>query len=264
MAQKKTKGTKQVAATGAKLAVLKIEYVPTDSVKPNPYNPNRQNEEEFGMLRSSMREDGFTTPILVQRATNEIVDGEHRWRAARAEGLEEVPVVFTDMSPEQMRVATLRHNRAVGAEDVELGAQVLRDLRELGALDWAQQALALDQEELDKLLNDTSASEGMAAAEYSEGWTPEKNQNVSATSQGTVSHTEASAAQTVDFRTRLDAAQTPDERVAVEAERRQGTFRLSLIFSAADAALVRKMLMPKPAERLLALCLAHEAVEAEA
>lgn len=261
MAAKKVKGAKRVEATGSKLAVLKIEYVATDAVAPNPYNPNRQNTEEFAMLRSSMREDGFTQPILVQRQTHQIIDGEHRWRAARAEGYEQIPVVFTDMTAEQMRVATLRHNRAVGAEDVELGAQVLRDLRELGALDWAQQALALNQEELDKLLNDTSASEGMAAAEYSEGWTPEQNQNVQSTAHGTVSHTEASAAQVTAFRERVDMAQTSDERVAVEAERRQSTFRLSLIFAAADAALVRRLLQPKPAEALLKLCLAYEAVE---
>ena len=41
----------------------------------------------------------------------------------------EVPVVFVDMTREQMRVSTLRHNRARGSEDIDKSADVLKDLR---------------------------------------------------------------------------------------------------------------------------------------
>ena len=47
------------------LEELKVEYVLPSELKPNAYNPNRQTEDEFEMLKASMREDGFTTPILV-------------------------------------------------------------------------------------------------------------------------------------------------------------------------------------------------------
>lgn len=130
---------KGMAAVGKKASALErlvVEYVAVDSIKPNSYNPNRQTERDFELLLLSMKEDGFTQPIVCQRESREIVDGEHRWRAGRHLGLEMVPVVFVDMTMEQMRISTLRHNRARGSEDIDLSTKVLQDLRELGALDW--------------------------------------------------------------------------------------------------------------------------------
>ena len=190
------KGHKQIETKAKALQRLKVEYVPASSVKPNAYNPNRQDDHDFLMLVRSMSDDGFTQAIVVYQKTGEIVDGEHRWtacivlehlvrggipislestREARLRRLElleampdlELPVAFVDMSPEQMRVATLRHNRARGSEDVELAAQVLRDLQALGALDWAAEGLGLDDVELNQLINDIPVPEVLAADEFS-------------------------------------------------------------------------------------------------
>jgi ParB/RepB/Spo0J family partition protein len=112
----------------AKLGNLEVDYVEIGSIQPNSYNPNMQTKDEFELLCTSMRRDGFTQPILVQREGRTIVDGEHRWRAAQVVGYTTVPVVFVTMTPEQMRIATLRHNRARGQENAELAAEVMRDL----------------------------------------------------------------------------------------------------------------------------------------
>ncbi len=127
---------------------LEIEYVPIGRVNPNAYNPNRQSDRDFELLCRSMEEDGFTQPILVQRVTNVIVDGEHRWRAATILGHKEIPVVFVDMTDVQRRVATLRHNRARGTESIEYVAAMFRDFEKLGALDWAADSLLMDEVEL--------------------------------------------------------------------------------------------------------------------
>jgi ParB-like chromosome segregation protein Spo0J len=138
---------------------LKVEYLPVDAVRPNAYNPNRQSDHDFELLCKSIAEDGFTQPIVVLRSTKEIVDGEHRWRACKALGYAEVPVVLTDMTPEQMRIATLRHNRARGSEDAVLAAEVLKELASLGAVDWAQDSLMLDDKEVKRLLQEMPADE---------------------------------------------------------------------------------------------------------
>lgn len=168
----KDKGRKTIAKNYNKLQVLKIVYVATDSVFPNAYNPNRQSDREFELLLSSMTEDGFTTPVVVQKKTNQIVDGEHRWRAATRLGLTEIPVVFVDMTPEQQRIATLRHNRARGSEDVELTIKILQDLRELGALEQAVTSLHITDRELKVLIDDLPAPEQMAGQTFSPSWIP--------------------------------------------------------------------------------------------
>ena len=78
------------------LETLQIQYVSPTDVKPNSYNPNRQSDRDFELLLKSMKEDGFTQPVIVQKSTSEIVDGEHRWRASQALNMSKIPVVFVD------------------------------------------------------------------------------------------------------------------------------------------------------------------------
>jgi ParB/RepB/Spo0J family partition protein len=134
---------------------LSVEWVPIDSIKPNKYNPNRQDKEVFDLLKKSIQQDGFTQPVIVRRDTNEIVDGEHRWRALKELDQSEVPVVFVDMSDEQMRVATLRHNRARGEEDFESVVKIINEIQEMGALEWAQDSLLMSEEDINEMLNES-------------------------------------------------------------------------------------------------------------
>lgn len=136
-----------------------LQYVPIESIKPNAYNPNRQSDREFELLCRSIEEDGFTQPILVQEETKEIVDGEHRWRACKALGWTEIPVIFTHMTQAQQMIATLRHNRARGSEDISMAADVLRSLDNMGAIDYAAESLLLSDVELQVMLEDIPNSE---------------------------------------------------------------------------------------------------------
>lgn len=259
----RTKGKATVEKKAKQLERLNVEYVDCGSINPNEYNPNRQSEHEFELLCKSMSEDGFTQPIIVHRETQRIVDGEHRWRAAQALGYEKIPVVFVDMTEEQMRIATLRHNRARGSEDIELSAQVLRDLRELGALDWAQDSLMLDDVEMGKLLDDVPVSEALAGDEYTEAWEPD---SMSATAQEQHEDTQTVdlGGQVVSTAMTKDAIETQRKREKMlseakdEKERemaREATkmYRLSLIFAGDDAELVRAALGGTAAEKLLTI-----------
>ena len=149
MAKKKHE---KVEAT-VNLERLDIEYVGIDDIQPNDWNPNRQSDHEFELLCRSIEEDGFTQPAIIQGDSMVIIDGEHRWRACKALGYDQMPVVKVNMTPEQMRIATLRHNRARGSENIQLAADVLRDLQSLGALDHAQDSLLLDNIEMNVMLD---------------------------------------------------------------------------------------------------------------
>lgn len=166
------KGRKAIERNFNTLQSLSIEYINPESLFPNAYNPNRQSEEEFELLLASMSEDGFTQPVLVQRTTREIIDGEHRWRAAVRLGLKEIPVVFTDMTEAQQRIATLRHNRARGSEDIELTIQLLKDLQSIGAIEHAIDSLGIDDKELNLLLGDLPAPDANASENFRQAWVP--------------------------------------------------------------------------------------------
>jgi ParB/RepB/Spo0J family partition protein len=249
----------RVAVGQINLRQLVVEYVPIGSIKPNGYNPNRQTERDFELLLRSMEEDGFTQPIVVHRETREIVDGEHRWRAAKTLGLLEVPVVLVDMTVEQMRVSTLRHNRARGSEDIELSAAVLRDLQELGAIDWAQDSLMLSDDELNRMLNETNAPDALAGEDFSDAWVPVQRPVGSSNSSESVdghemvsSASSAAAAGVLDRDASLANAHTESERQTVLDDMRY--VRITIAMPADRAEVVMRVLGEKMADRLLELC----------
>jgi len=93
---------------------LFIDYVPTEILMPNEYNPNSHSTKSFDLLIRSICLYGFTQPIVVDRKTNQIIDGENRWRVACVLDIKEVPVCFIDLTEEQRKIATIIHNEARG------------------------------------------------------------------------------------------------------------------------------------------------------
>lgn len=254
------KGRKAVAKNYRTLQALKITYVKPTEVYPNSYNPNRQSEREFELLCSSMLEDGFTQPIIVQEATKEIVDGEHRWRAAQRIGLTEIPVVFVDMPTAQQRISTLRHNRARGSEDIELTIQVMKDLQELGALDHAISSLKIDDREMNALLADLPAPDAQAAEEFSSSWVPAPPKVASARVNYKGNLESATDSVIEKFRTMIEAGETaPSEDAYTEFARNQSNLwvNLTVQFEREVGLKVIEYLGAKPAQNLLDLCKFH-------
>ncbi len=258
MTKTKTKGRAAIKKKFKALERLEVTYVPIESLTPNAYNPNRQSDHDFELLQRSMTEDGFTQPIIVRESDMMIVDGEHRWRAGRVLEYAEVPVVFVEFNDEQMRISTLRHNRARGNEDVELSAAVLRDLEKLGALEWAQDSLMLDDTEIEVLLSDITAPEALAGEQYNEGWEP-SNTEIDAPDSGTRSTETKDVSVTVDaadrqheIEAKIREAKDEDERQMVRRE--LDTHRVVAVFSNEQAEIIKQALGRRQAERILYLC----------
>ena len=159
------------------LQSLNVEMVEPGLLKPNPYNPNKQSEDEFALLRQSIKSDGFTMPILTNKDLT-IIDGEHRWRAAIANGLKLVPVVRLDLDETRMKMATIRHNKATGSHDAGLEALVLADLEKLVGAKFIETELLINLDELQEILNFTNAPDALAGEEFGSSWSPVKNDSM--------------------------------------------------------------------------------------
>jgi len=166
--------------TLASLNIVTDEMASVASVRPNKYNPNRQSDDEFLLLVKSIVEDGFTDAIIINKETREIIDGEHRWtaaivlhellkqgqpvtlatttalRAKRDEIIDKnlmIPVKVLDKDEIQRRISTQRHNKARGTDDMELAAQMFRELEAMGGLKDAVAGLDMSNEEVERLLS---------------------------------------------------------------------------------------------------------------
>ena len=90
-----------------------VNEVAVDSIVPNPMQPRQMlDQEALEELATSIREQGVVQPLVVTKVEGgyQLLVGERRWRAARLAGLDIVPVVVRDVSPQQMLELALVEN----------------------------------------------------------------------------------------------------------------------------------------------------------
>lgn len=76
------------------MASLAIEQWPIERLVPYENNP-RKNDEAVPRMVAVIREFGFRVPMLA-KSNGDLVDGHLRLKAARAMGLDTVPVITVD------------------------------------------------------------------------------------------------------------------------------------------------------------------------
>jgi len=114
---------------------LEIEYVDPRSLVPAPYNPRILSGEAREALARSMDHWGVVDPIVVRRGDNEIIGGHQRVQVAIEQGLERVPVVMLDISPQEAKALNVALNRIHGDWDLAKLSGVLGELRDLPGMD---------------------------------------------------------------------------------------------------------------------------------
>jgi DNA modification methylase len=113
---------------------LAIAWRPLGELIPYARNPRTHSDAQVGQIAASIREFGWTNPVLVDGASG-IIAGHGRVLAARKLGLERVPVIeLAHMSEAQKRAYVLADNQlALNAGwDEALLRLELADLSELG------------------------------------------------------------------------------------------------------------------------------------
>jgi DNA modification methylase len=113
---------------------LQIAWRPLGELIPYAANPRTHSDAQVAQIAASIRQFGFTNPVLVDGASG-IIAGHGRVLAARSLGLERVPVIeLAHMSEAQRRAYVLADNQlALNAGwDNELLRLELADLSELG------------------------------------------------------------------------------------------------------------------------------------
>ena len=115
-------------------APLKVTYRSVDALIPYARNARTHSETQVAQIAASIREFGWTNPVLVD-GENGIIAGHGRLLAARKLGMPEVPVIeLSGLSEPQKRAYIIADNKlALNAGwDAELLALEFGDLESLG------------------------------------------------------------------------------------------------------------------------------------
>lgn len=159
-----------------------VLWVPATAVESNDYNPNAVAPPEMRLLEHSIREDGYTQPIVTWADDDrfEVIDGFHRNRVGREVpeirdrvlGYLPVTVANSDRSDRGDRIAaTIRHNRARGRHRVDAMSDIVQ---ELAKRNWSDakigRELGMEPDEVLRLKQIGGLAELFADREFSEAW----------------------------------------------------------------------------------------------
>ena len=111
--------------------MLAIKYIQVADLMPYAKNSRTHSEEQIAQIAGSIREFGFTNPVLIDEQSG-IIAGHGRVLAARKLGMEHVPTI------------TLH-----GLSDTQKRAYIIADNKLALNAGWDDELLALEFEELD-------------------------------------------------------------------------------------------------------------------
>lgn len=163
-----------------------VRWVPIEKVKANDYNPNNVAGKEMGLLYLSIKNDGYTQPIVTfydkEKGHYIIVDGFHRFFTAQSNpdilkrNLGHLPVVVIEKSLADRMASTVRHNRARGEHSVKGMANMVYTMLDEGKTDAEIcNNLGMEVDELMRLKHITGFSTLFEGKEWSLAW-KSKNQ----------------------------------------------------------------------------------------
>lgn len=163
-----------------------VQWIPLEKVHANNYNPNSVASQEMKLLYISIKNDGYTQPVVTiydkKKDRYVIVDGFHRYSIMRrfkdiyddCEG--KLPcVVLIDKTTNDLMASTIRHNRARGKHSINGMSNIVMEMLMNGASDVEIcNELGLEPEELVRLKYVTGYAKLYEGREFSKSMMTEK------------------------------------------------------------------------------------------
>ena len=130
---------------------LTIDYVPTTDLLPYAMNSRTHSDDQVAQIAASIKEFGFTNPILIDDAAG-IIAGHGRLMAAKRLNLNEVPTITLEgLTEAQKKAYVIADNKLALNAGWDTEA-LTAELRRLQELDFDLDLIGFDSDELAQLL----------------------------------------------------------------------------------------------------------------
>lgn len=117
-----------------KILNQEVKNVSVDDLTSHPKNPRRGNVES---IKESIEFNGFYGVVIAQKSTGHILAGNHRWKAAKESGADEIPVIWLDVDDDHALRILLADNKTNDLAEYDEGLlnELLSDLAENSSLE---------------------------------------------------------------------------------------------------------------------------------
>jgi ParB family chromosome partitioning protein len=133
--------------------ITEVKLLNVEDIVANDYNPNEMDNAMFEQIMKSLERDGFLVPIIVREEKGKyiIIDGEHRWRAAKEKNQEKIPAIILDKNRIDSMLMTVGMNKLRGELDPIKLSEVVSKLLKTFTFEELQDMLGYSRQELEYL-----------------------------------------------------------------------------------------------------------------
>lgn len=131
-----------------------VRQVAIETLRANPWNPNLMDPFMFDKAVASVAKFGFVDPVLVRTVAGgyEIIDGEHRWKAAKSLGHKTIAIWdLGEVDDPTAKQLTIVMNETRGQADPEKMQDLLKDLLSSETTSELMATLPFDKEQFEAL-----------------------------------------------------------------------------------------------------------------
>ena len=129
---------------------MEVKMTPINKLRPHPKNPRIHPDSAIDKLERSIKEFGWTNPVLVS-SDGYVLAGHARLKAAKQAGLTEVPVIQLPLEGAKAEAYLIADNKI--QEETIWDTPALKDLlQELDTGDFNIEATGFDLQEIEDLM----------------------------------------------------------------------------------------------------------------
>ena len=157
-------------------------WIKNQDVKANDYNPNKVAPPEMKLLKHSIKMDGYTQPIVVDKISDgfEVIDGFHRSKVGKEDKIIKnrvkgyLPITLIKSTRKDLKdrmSATIRHNRARGVHGITPMIDIVSTLIKQGwnDIDIAKE-LGMEADEVLRFKQNSGLPELFKDNDFSKSW----------------------------------------------------------------------------------------------
>jgi ParB-like chromosome segregation protein Spo0J len=150
---------------------LDIQIIDIERLNPAAYNPRQDlqpGDREYEKIARSIEEFGYVEPVVWNKRTGNLVGGHQRLKVLTDKGHKQIETTVIDISEHEEKILNVALNKITGRWDIEKLADLLTEINALGELDstgfddWELDALKMEYDHIDSLLDEDFSDYGKA------------------------------------------------------------------------------------------------------
>ena len=139
---------------------MKIKTVPIDSISLDPANIRKHSDSQIEQLKASLKRFGQQRPIIID-SRNVVRAGNGTMAAAKALGWTSIKAIVSDLVGSELTAFAIADNRLSDLSEFDDEALAIQ-LKSIQTDGLELDGLGFDDKELEKLLAEESAADGVA------------------------------------------------------------------------------------------------------